>query len=318
MAKISIKDTEITVIQVKNEDYKYLLEINYLRKQLNNGIFRIKLLLMEEREREIRLYAWIDLLLARGVFSFSIELAKSELPNYTDIALRRALSRLSAKGKIMSVYKGYYLILPPQYSIKGILPPSLFLDAFFHYLNRPYYLSLLSAAAYHGAAHQKPQEYFVMTSFPAMRPTQKKGLKINYISIDEIPEILIEKRKTEAGYVNISSPILTAADLVHFEKRIGGLNRAATILNELVEVISKADFSEEFLSFTPTTVLQRLGYLLEFICLNTTLSHALFAAITEQNIQLYRIPLKSLGQTKGFSSENRWKVIVNVEIDPDL
>ncbi len=35
MAKISIKDTEITVIQVKNEDYKYRLEINYLRKQLN-------------------------------------------------------------------------------------------------------------------------------------------------------------------------------------------------------------------------------------------------------------------------------------------
>jgi predicted transcriptional regulator of viral defense system len=273
---------------------------------------------MEEKRRELRLNAWIDLLLARGVFSFSIELAKSELPNYTEIALRRALSRLSAKGKILSVYKGYYLILPPQYSIKGILPPTLFLDAFFRYLNRPYYLSLISAAAYHGAAHQKPQEYFVMTSFPAMRPTQKKGLKINYISIDKIPENLIEKRKTEAGYLNISTPLLTAADLVHFEKRIGGLNRAATIMNELVEVISKADFSAEFLSFTPATVLQRLGYLLEFICHNTILSEALFSAIVEQNIQLYRIPLKSYGQTEGFSSDNRWKVIVNLEIDPDL
>jgi hypothetical protein len=148
--------------------------------------------------------------------------------------------------------------------------------------------------------------------------TQKKGLKINYISIDKIPENLIEKRKTEAGYLNISTPLLTAADLVHFEKRIGGLNRAATIMNELVEVISKADFSAEFLSFTPATVLQRLGYLLEFICHNTILSEALFSAIVEQNIQLYRIPLKSYGQTEGFSSDNRWKVIVNLEIDPDL
>lgn len=143
-----------------------------MRKLLKSGIFRKYILFMEEKRRELRLNAWIDLLLARGVFSFSIELAKSELPNYTEIALRRALSRLSAKGKILSVYKGYYLILPPQYSIKGILPPTLFLDAFFRYLNRPYYLSLISAAAYHGAAHQKPQEYFVMTSFPAMRPTQ--------------------------------------------------------------------------------------------------------------------------------------------------
>ncbi len=84
-----------------------------------------------------------------------------------------------------------------------------------------------------------------MTSFPAMRPTQKKGLKINYISIDEIPEILIEKRKTEAAYVNISSPILTAADLVHFEKRIGGLNRAATILNGSYTLIENCIFDKK-------------------------------------------------------------------------
>lgn len=296
----------------------YGAEISYLRKQPKYGIFRNNIPLMEEHKREIRLLAWIELLLARGVFSFSIELARSELSNYTEVALRRALSRLSAKGKILSVYKGYYLILPPQFSFKGILPPTLFLDAFFRYLKRPYYISLLSAAVYHGAAHQKPQEYFVMTSFPPMRATQKKGLKINYISIDEIPENLIEKRKTEAGYLNISTPILTAADLVQFEKRIGGLSRTATLLNELMEVIGQSDFSAEFLSFTPATVLQRLGYLLEYVCLNIKLSDALFAALVEQNIRLYRIPLKSSRQAKGYSSENRWKVIVNVEIDPDL
>lgn len=294
-----------------------------MRKQPKNGIFRKYIHFtspssLKKEKKEIRLVDWIDLLLSRGVFSFSIELAKSELSNYSEVALRRALSRLSAKGKIMSVYKGYYLILPPQYSIRGILPPTLFLDAFFHYLNRPYYLSLLNAAAYHGAAHQKPQEYFVMTSFPAMRATRKKGLKINYISIDEIPESLIEKRKTEAGYLNISTPILTAADLVQFERRIGGLNRAATVLNELLEVIGKSDFNEEFLNCTPVTVLQRLGYMMEFICLSTQLSDALFTTLAEKNIRLFRIPLKSSGQTKGYSSENRWKVIVNVNINPDL
>lgn len=136
------------------------------------------------------------------------------LPAYTEIALKRALSRLSGKGKIISVYKGYYLILPPQYALKGILPPSLFLDAFFQFLERPYYVSLLSAAAYHGASHQQPQEYYIMTNFPAMRATQKKGLKINYISIDKISEKLLEKRKTEAGYLSISNPLLTAIDLV--------------------------------------------------------------------------------------------------------
>ncbi len=266
-------------------------------------------------QKEIRILTWIELLQSKGAFAFSIESAKSELPGYTEIALKRALSRLSEKGKIISIYKGYYLILPPQYSIKGILPPVLFLDAFFKFLNRPYYVSLINAAAFHGASHQQPQEYFVMTSFPAMRATQKKGLKINYVSIDKIPEKLLEKRKTEAGYLTISNPALTATDLVQFEKRIGGLNRAATILNELMEVLKPSNFNNDILTHAAVTTLQRLGYLLEFICLNSGLSNALFKKMEQQRLRLFRIPLKASGQANGFSSDNRWKVIVNTEID---
>ncbi len=269
-------------------------------------------------QKEIRILTWIELLQSRGAFAFSIESAKNELPGYTEIALKRALSRLTEKGKIISVYKGYYLILPPQYALKGILPPSLFLDAFFQFLERPYYVSLLNAAAYHGASHQQPQEYYVMTNFPAMRATQKKGLKINYVSIDKIPEKLLEKRKTEAGYLTISNPVLTATDLVQFERRIGGLNRAATVLFELMEVLKPTDFNEDILAHAAVTTLQRLGYLLEFACSNTELSNTLYKAMEKNKSRLFRIPLKASAQTKGFSSDNRWKVIVNTEIDIDL
>ncbi len=271
-----------------------------------------------DEQKEIRILTWIELLQSKGDFTFSIESAKNELPAYTEIALKRALSRLSEKGKIISVYKGYYLILPPQYALKGILPPSLFLDAFYNFFERQYYVSLLNAAAFHGAAHQQPQEYFVMTNFPVMRTTQKKGLKINYVSIDRIPEKLLEKRKTEAGYLTISNPVLTATDLVQFERRIGGLNRAATVLNELMEVIKPSDFSEDILVHAAVTTLQRLGYLLEFACLNTELSTSLFNSIETHKLRLYRIPLKASALTKGFSSDNRWIVIVNTEIDIDL
>ncbi|MFN8254216.1 MAG: type IV toxin-antitoxin system AbiEi family antitoxin [Bacteroidales bacterium] len=269
-------------------------------------------------QKEIRMLKWIELLQSRGAFAFSIESAKNELPGYTEIALKRALSRLTEKGKIISVYKGYYQILPPQYALKGILPPSLFLDAFFQFLERPYYVSLLNAAAYHGASHQQPQEYYVMTNFPAMRATQKKGLKINYVSIDKIPEKLLEKRKTEAGYLTISNPVLTATDLVQFERRIGGLNRAATVLFELMEVLKTTDFNEDILAQAAVTTLQRLGYLLEFACSNTELANALYKAMEKNKSRLFRIPLKASELTKGFSSDNRWKVIVNTEIDIDL
>lgn len=269
-------------------------------------------------QKDLKILKWIELLQSEGALSFSLELAKNELPAYSDIALKRALSRLSEKGKIISVYKGYYLILPPQYTLQGILPPSLFLDAFFQFLERPYYLSLLNAAAYHGASHQQPQEYFVMTIFPTMRATQKKGLKINYISIDKIPEKLLEKRKAEAGYLNVSSPVLTATDLVQFERRIGGLNRAATVLFELMEVLKPSDFNDDIIAHAAITTLQRLGYLLEFACSNTELSDALYITLEKNKSRLFRIPLKASAQTKGFSSDNRWKVIVNTEIDIDL
>ncbi|MBE0673840.1 MAG: type IV toxin-antitoxin system AbiEi family antitoxin [Bacteroidales bacterium] len=269
-------------------------------------------------KKEIRIIAWIELLQSRGSYSFALESAKGELPDYTEIALKRALSRLSEKGKIISIYKGFYLILPPQYASKGVLPPSLFLDDFFQFLRRSYYVSLLNAAAFHGASHQQPQEYFVMTNFPVMRATKKRGLKINYVSIEKIPEKLLEKRKTEAGYLAISNPVLTATDLVQFEKRIGGLNRAATLLIELMEVLKPSDFNEDILDHAAVTTLQRLGYLLEFACSNANLSDSLFRKMEKHKSRLFRVPLKASAQTRGFSSGNRWKVIVNTEIDIDL
>ncbi|MFT4155529.1 type IV toxin-antitoxin system AbiEi family antitoxin domain-containing protein, partial [Parafilimonas sp.] len=139
------------------------------------------------------------------------------------------MDRLSEKEKIVSVFKGYYVIVSPQYFSKGILPFALFIDGLMKFLERKYYVGLLNAAALHGAAHQQPQEYFVVTEYPVLRPTNKKGIKINYISTRQLPPAtLIEKKKTETGYINVSNPVLTAIDLVNYEKRIGGLSRAVT------------------------------------------------------------------------------------------
>jgi predicted transcriptional regulator of viral defense system len=268
-------------------------------------------------QKDISINQWQDKVLSKGAYGFSKESVQKELTSFSDIAIKRALSRLSSKGKILSLYKGYYLIIPPQYTTKGILPPQLYLDAFMKYLQRPYYVALLNAAAYHGASHQQPQEYFVVTDFPVLRPIQKRSLKINYISIKEIPNSLIEKRKTEAGYLNISNAALTACDLIQFEKRIGGISRAATVLNELIEVINPADFSPTLLKHVHVTTMQRLGYLLEHVCFNQELADTLFGAMQREKLGFFRIPLKAANETKGFASDHRWKVIVNTEIEID-
>lgn len=260
---------------------------------------------------------WTNYLLAHGKYSFALQQLRSAFTTLSESAIKSALKRLVDKGQIVSVHKGYYLLLTPQYKSKGILPPSLFLDAFMKELNRPYYLALLNAASYHGASHQQPQEFFVITGLPALRPTQKKGLKINYISKKEIPSALLETRKTEAGYLNISNPALTATDLIQYAKSIGGINRVAQVLSELAESISPNQFNTILLKHVPATALQRLGYLMDKVFDNKLLADALYQALKQNSVPLFRIPLKASASAKGFFSDERWKVIMNTQIEID-
>ena len=260
---------------------------------------------------------WTTSLLAKGKYAFALHDLRSVFPEQSDAANKSALKRLVNKEQIISIHKGYYLIVPPQYRSKGILPPALFLDAFMKELDRPYYLALLNAAAYHGASHQQPQEFFVVTNFPVLRPMQKKGLRINYISKKGIPTELLDIRKTETGYLKISNPALTATDLIQFEKRVGGINRATTVLSELVENIKTDSFGITLLNYAPATALQRLGYLLDKVLDNQPLANALYMSLKKYNVPLFRIPLKVASPAKGFVSDERWKVIVNTAIELD-
>ncbi len=150
-----------------------------------------------------------------------------------------------------------------------------------------------------------------------LRPTQKKGLKVNFISKKELPEKLIDQKKTEAGYLKISNPILTATDLIQHEKRVGGINRVATVLNELAEAIKPEAFDQYLLDHIPITVLQRLGYLLDKVFDEQALANALYTVFQNNNAALFRTPLKASAVTKGFTADEKWKVIINTKIEID-
>ncbi len=260
---------------------------------------------------------WIDELLSKGRTAFSLKEARKTFPKQSEVAIMRSLNRLSRKEKVISIHQGYYLIIPPQYASRGILPPTTYLDGLMKFLQRPYYVGLLNAAAFYGAAHQQPQEFFVVTNYPTLRPTKRKGLKVNYLSKNEIPDKLLENRKTESGYIKISSPELTAADLIQFEKRIGGLDRAATVLNELAEEMKPEKLNEVFIKNVSTATIQRLGYLLDIVLKKENLAASLYKKIQQMKLELYRLPLKASGKIKGFSSDEKWKVIVNTDIEID-
>jgi len=272
---------------------------------------------LEDSRQHQRAEDWVNHLLAKGKYAFALHQFRADFPEQSDTANKFALKRLVDKEQIISIHKGYYLIIPPQYRSRGVLPPTLFLDALMKELTRPYYLALLNAAAYHGASHQQPQEFFVITCFPVMRPMQKKGLKINYLSKKEIPDALLETRKTETGYLKVSNPALTATDLIQYAKRVGGINRVAAVLAELAESIQPNAFDANLLQHVPVTALQRLGYLLDNVFDNQPLANALYIALQNNKATLFRIPLKASASVKGFVSDDRWKVIVNTTIELD-
>ncbi|MBE7516127.1 MAG: hypothetical protein HS105_05895 [Chloracidobacterium sp.] len=262
-----------------------------------------------------RIEEWIESQLAHGRMAFSLERIRQELSQHSETAIMRSLNRLSRKEKVVSVHKGYYLIVPPQYSSRGILPPVLFIDGLMKFLERQYYVGLLNAAAFYGAAHQVPQEFFVFTTLPAMRATTKKGVRINYIKRNEINENLLEAQKTETGMVKISSPELTAADIVQFQKRIGGINRAVEVLSELTESMRIEKIDTDFIRSVPTAVVQRLGYLLETSVGAEALSDKLYEAVKMNGEAIFPVPLSTAAMKRGFPKETRWNIIVNERID---
>ena len=74
-----------------------------------------------------------------------------------------ALYLLRQKGILFSPYRAFYVILPPQYRLIGFVPPSYYMDYLMKLLGKSYYFGLLSAAVFHGAAHQRPMSDVVMT-----------------------------------------------------------------------------------------------------------------------------------------------------------
>jgi len=98
-----------------------------------------------------------DLVLSER-YCFSAEEAVGAL-GATVLATRAALRRLRQKGELAMPYKGFHVVVPPEFRNIGCVPAGHFIPSLMAYLEEKYYAGLLSAAEYHGAVHQRPQVF---------------------------------------------------------------------------------------------------------------------------------------------------------------
>lgn len=81
-----------------------------------------------EREQKIR--NWILDLPKKGKITFSLDEINTQFPRTTANNKRVSLWRLVEAGKIQSVWKGFYVIVPVEYELKGSVPPTVYIDQF--------------------------------------------------------------------------------------------------------------------------------------------------------------------------------------------
>ena len=257
--------------------------------------------------------AYLNSIRAKGRYSFSLE----ELMNEFQISYQTLVQRLyhlKRKNKISQIRRGFYVIVPPEYTALGTLPPDLFIDSMMKYLNREYYVGLLSAAALHGAAHQQPTAFFVMSKYPAPRNISNNKMKIRFFSKQDIITEGVIQKKTPAGRIYVSSPELTAFDLLDNINQFG-INRIATVLMELFEEMLPSKLSKIAKIVDNKTNIQRLGFILENVVGEEKLSTALYKTIHKTNFA--KVALSPLKKNIGELNE-KWKVIINEQIEPDL
>ena len=250
---------------------------------------------------------------ARGRYSFTLEELKKEfdLPYPT---IKQSLYRLKIKTKVAQIRQGFYVIIPPEYSALEILPAVMFIDSMMNCLNKPYYVGLLSAAALHGAAHQQPMTDFIVTQTPAPRNVSNNKLKIAFFAKKTLLNEGIIQKKTPAGYINVSSPELTAFDLLE-NIHTFGINRISTILQELHEEIRPSRLSKIAKLIDNKANIQRLGYILDTVVINETLAESLYKVLIKTSFS--PVPLSPKKGRKG-QIDSKWKIIINMQIESDL
>jgi predicted transcriptional regulator of viral defense system len=262
------------------------------------------------------LESFLDEQRANGKYSFTTEGLHSQL-DVSENALKKSLQRLKNQGAVVMVRRGFYVIVPPEYKVKGIIPTSFYVYDLMNFLNRDYYVGLLNAAAYHGAAHQQPQNYSIVTEGIALRPIRRDQVEINFYIKKTWNKKDVIKKKVDTGYINVSSLELTALDLVSYYNEVGGLNRVATVIEELKETIQADKLVETAIQYNETSAVQRLGYLLEHVLEENEISDALYNYLGQ--IEFYPILLRTpKKKPENMITGNRWKVVPNVEIEADI
>lgn len=267
---------------------------------------------MKSTNRPSHARDYIETLAAAGRYHFDSEQAREALRVSAEAA-SSALHRLAKQGLIASPARGFYVVVPPEYRSLGCLPAEQFIPALMEREGRGYYAGLLTAAQYHGAAHQRPQAFQVFVDRRRRDLTCGK-VRATFMLSSRLEDVPVETLNTPRGTLRLSTPEATALDLIGYYEQAGGLSQVAAVLSELAEKL-RPEKLPEAAETVPVPWAQRLGYLLE------QLDAAEKTPALKQYVQ--DRARESTALLPGAPHENSprdadWKLYVNAAVEPAL
>jgi predicted transcriptional regulator of viral defense system len=260
--------------------------------------------------------------LVQGRAYFSRAEAQATLDVKPD-TLMAGITRFIKKHRLANPRHGFYLILRPEDTVAGAPDPVRWIDPLMRHQGVDYRISLLRAAAFHGASHQAAMVFQVIV------PKQLRDMEIGRHRlqfVDQTPETfamlnqsdLLAQMKSDAGFAQVAGIELTLLDCARYLRNATGIRGVAQIVKDIDAQADPRKLVKAAAAYESATV-RRLGYLLELAghtrqakALVPFAQHAKTAVLLDPSVKPL---LASLIQS--YEKNTKWKLLVNepVEID---
>jgi len=210
--------------------------------------------------------SYLDDLLARGRAHFSRDEIAAAL-GLKPAALAAAITRAINKRRLVNPRHSFYLILRPEDQIAGAPDPVKWIDPLMKHQGIDYRISLLRAAAFHGASHQASMVFQVVV------PRQLRDfdlgrhrLQFLYQGPDAFSQLnrssLVDQMKSDAGFAKVAGVELTLLDCVRYFHKAAGINGVAQIVKD-IGVKASPRLLQKAAGAYENSAVRRLGYLLD-------------------------------------------------------
>ena len=251
----------------------------------------------------------VDALQGRGRYAFTRDEVAEEVSRSLS-GLDQALWRLRDKGRLVSPRRGSTSSCRPSTGRRAPRrrPGSSTISC--GSWTSPTTWPSLSAASLHGAAHQQPMVFQVMTDRPT-RPARAGRVRISFHMSRSVEATPVTKVQTETGHIPVSTPEVTALDLVRFHAASGHMSNVATVISELAEGLDAKRLGEACAMYA-TPVVQRLGFLLDGLG-HHGLSEAVATALDDRRLRSVKLVPGARGRAR--KTDPTWRVIVNATVD---